>query len=178
MGTSIKNIYSKKEEGGQGRSLHVLFLWRHSIVWKRARGRGCLKIIKFERTYFLDGSFVMYYTGAWRYPLHWNSYLWYILYTICYKKFNIFFINSILQDHFIIVETIIWLCLYIKEIYDIWFNVDVFAGLRFLNSQLPALNIEFWGFGITWKLVRVFRNCCLKKFWKLDSSKMLRNLER
>ena len=54
-GPSIKYVRSKGEGGGQGKSVHLLFLWRHSIVLKRTREEGCLKITKFERKYFMDG---------------------------------------------------------------------------------------------------------------------------
>ena len=55
FGASIKYIHSEGEGGDQGKNVHVLLLWRHSIVWKRTTWEGCLKITKFERTYYMDG---------------------------------------------------------------------------------------------------------------------------
>ena len=37
MGTSIKYVCSEEKKVGQGKSVHLLFLWRHYIVSKRTR---------------------------------------------------------------------------------------------------------------------------------------------
>ena len=49
----MKYVGSQEEGRGQGKSVHLLFLCRHSIVKKRTRGG--LTITKFEHTYFMDG---------------------------------------------------------------------------------------------------------------------------
>ena len=70
------------------------------------------------RAYILYGWFlskVLYMGMSLRSPLKFG--ICDISYTIFYTKFKIFSKNSILQDHFITVETIIWLCSYIKEMY-------------------------------------------------------------
>ena len=78
METSIKYGGPKGEEGDQDKSVYLLFLWRHATVWKRASGRGCLKITKFKFTYFMDGLFLKFYIWACRYALHWN-----LIFAIC-----------------------------------------------------------------------------------------------
>ena len=117
---SFGNVCSKKEEAGQGKSLHVLFLWRHSTLWKCARGREGMSDNHQTWAYILYGWFlskVLYMGISLGSPLKFG--IFDISYTIFDKKFNIFSINSILQDYFITVGTIIWLCSYIKEIYDL-----------------------------------------------------------
>ena len=130
MGTSKKNVCSKKEEGSQGKSLHILFLKRHSIVWKRPRERGCLKIITFERTYFMDCSFLKFCIWACCYALHWNLIFVTYPYTIFYKKFNIFSINSILQNHIITVETLT-------------FNINTLTLTQFISDNNNGIT-QMW----------------------------------
>ena len=48
---------SKREGRDQGKSVHLLF-YEVILLFKSAQvGIGCLKITKFERTYFMDGPF-------------------------------------------------------------------------------------------------------------------------
>ena len=49
-GPSIKYLRSKREGGGQGKSVYLLF-----VLFKGIQGAGGVKITKFERSYFMDG---------------------------------------------------------------------------------------------------------------------------
>ena len=53
---SMRYVRSKGEGGSQGKSVHYCF--HHVILLFKSvqMGRGCLKITKFERTNFIDGS--------------------------------------------------------------------------------------------------------------------------
>ena len=54
MGASIKYVRFKGEGGGQGKSIYCFY--DIILLFKSVQGgRGCLKITKFERTYFMDG---------------------------------------------------------------------------------------------------------------------------
>ena len=54
MGASIKYVRFKGEGGGQGESIYCFY--DIILLFKSVQGgRGCLKITKFERTYFMDG---------------------------------------------------------------------------------------------------------------------------
>ena len=109
LGTSIKYIRSKKETGGQSKSVHLFFL--------SYKGEGLSENYQIWAGDFMDGSlpkFIYVHVAMFSTEIKiW--YLWFS-YTIFYTKFNIFYINSIKQDHFITVETIVWSSFYIKGI--------------------------------------------------------------
>ena len=119
MGTSIKYVRSEREEGGQCKSYICCFYDVTLLFESVQRGGGSvLKSTNLSYVLYgwsLYGSFIyehvaMFFIEIW--------YLWYFLYN--YSKFNTFYINSIQQNHFSTLETIIWLCSCIKEIYDLY----------------------------------------------------------
>ena len=84
---------------------------------KAYKGEGLSENYQIWAGYFMDGPLPKFIYGHVA-MLSIEIKVWYLWfsYTIFYTKFNIFYINSIKQDHFITVETIVWSSFYIKGI--------------------------------------------------------------
>ena len=96
MGPSIKYISSKGEGRGQGKRLHLLFLWHHSIVLKCTRGEG------------MSENYQMWVHTWWMAPiicmLNKTSFVEHMLQCWLHMIINIFLTLTLLIMHFMIFQ--------------------------------------------------------------------------
>ena len=68
-----------------------------------------------------------FYIWACHYAFHWNLVFEIFLIQYFTQNLFIFYVNSIQYNHLITVETIIWLCSYIREIYVLYLKIFCFV---------------------------------------------------